>query len=65
MADTIWNNNYILATQQAVSHDNTLSGNGTSGSPLMVINPLPYPMQFVTTSAEATAQNVIYVVTGA
>ena len=26
--------NYILATQQEVSHDNTLSGNGTSASPL-------------------------------
>ena len=26
--------NYILATQQEVSHDNTLSGNGTSTSPL-------------------------------
>lgn len=34
MADAIWNNNYILATQQEVSHDNTLSGNGTSASPL-------------------------------
>ena len=28
--------NYILATQQEVSHDNTLSGNGTSASPLGV-----------------------------
>ena len=26
--------NYVLATQQEVSHDNTLSGNGTSASPL-------------------------------
>lgn len=26
--------NYILATQQEVSHDNTLSGNGTVDSPL-------------------------------
>ena len=28
--------NYILATQQEVSHDNTLSGNGTVDSPLRV-----------------------------
>ena len=28
--------NYILATQQEVSHDNTLSGNGTVDSPLGV-----------------------------
>lgn len=27
-------NNYLLATQQEVSHDNTLSGNGTVDSPL-------------------------------
>lgn len=37
MADAIWNNNYLLATQQEVSHDNTLSGNGTSASPLGVV----------------------------
>ena len=30
--------NYILATQQEVSHDNTLSGNGTSASPLGLNN---------------------------
>ena len=29
--------NYILATQQEVSHDNTLSGNGTVDSPLGVV----------------------------
>ena len=34
---SIAQNNYILATQQAVSHDNTLSGNGTVDSPLGVI----------------------------
>ena len=32
-------NNYLLATQQEVSHDNTLSGNGTSASPLGVNSP--------------------------
>ena len=30
-------NNYILATQKEVSHDNTLSGNGTVDSPLGVV----------------------------
>ena len=29
--------NYILATQQEVSHDNTLSGDGTTASPLGVV----------------------------
>ena len=35
---SIAQNNYILATQQEVSHDNTLSGNGTVDSPLGVNN---------------------------
>lgn len=30
-------NNYLLATQPEVSHDNTLSGNGTVDSPLGVV----------------------------
>lgn len=34
---SIAQNNYILATQQEVSHDDTLSGNGTVESPLGVI----------------------------
>ena len=34
---SIAQNNYILATQQEVSHDNTLSGNGTVESPLGVV----------------------------
>lgn len=34
---TIAQGNYILATQQEVSHDNTLSGNGTVESPLGVV----------------------------
>ena len=40
MADTVQSisqGNYILATQQEVSHDNTLSGNGTVDSPLGVV----------------------------
>ena len=35
---SISQNNYILATQQEVSHDNTLTGNGTPESPLGVAN---------------------------
>lgn len=34
---SIAQNNYILATPQEVSHDNTLSGNGTVDSPLGVV----------------------------
>lgn len=34
---SIAQNNYILATQQEVSHDNSLSGNGTVDSPLGVV----------------------------
>ena len=34
---SIAQNNYILATQQEVSHDNSLSGNGTVNSPLGVV----------------------------
>ena len=34
---SIAQNNYILATQQEVSHDNSLSGNGTVNSPLSVV----------------------------
>ena len=35
---SIEQNNYILSTPQEVSHDNTLSGNGTVDSPLGVVN---------------------------
>jgi len=34
---SISQNNFLLATQQEVSHDNTLSGNGTADSPLGVV----------------------------
>lgn len=61
---SIAQNNYILATQQEVSHDNTLSGTGMADSPLGVVNPLPYPVEFVATSAAATGTNILYVVTG-
>ena len=55
---------FITEGAEIVNHDNTLSGNGTVESPLGVVNPLPYPVEFVATSGAATAQNVIYVVTG-
>lgn len=32
--EAIATNNYVLATQQAVTHDNSMSGNGTVDSPL-------------------------------
>ena len=35
--EAIATNNYVLATQQAVTHDITLSGNGTVDSPLGVV----------------------------
>lgn len=35
---SISQNNFILATQQEISHDNTLTGNGTPESPLGVAN---------------------------
>ena len=35
--ESISQGNYILATQQEVSHDNSLSGNGTVESPLSVV----------------------------
>lgn len=34
---SIATNNYLLAAQQEVSHDNTLSGTGMTNSPLSVI----------------------------
>ena len=61
---TISQGNYVLATQQAVSHDASMSGNGTVESPLGVQNPIPYPVEFVSTSAAATGVNILYVVTG-
>lgn len=48
-------NNYLLATQQEVSHDNTLSGNGTSGSPLGVVNGYNETVLFETTANVSTA----------
>ena len=50
--------NYILATQQEVSHDNTLSGNGTVDSPLGVV-PGYIQMLSVEQPFTAKAQNYI------
>ena len=46
---SIAQNNYILATQQEVSHDNTLSGNGTDDSPLGVAG---VPLDLIVTTEE-------------
>ena len=56
---------YLIEGQPEVAHDNSMSGNGTVDSPLGVVNPLPYPMEIVSTSSEATGTNILYVVTGA
>lgn len=50
--------NYILATQQEVSHDNTLSGNGTVDSPLGVNNEY-IKLLSVRQPLTATVQNYI------
>ena len=55
---------FIVSADPFVQHDNSLSGNGTVNSPFGVQNPLPYPMEFVSTSAQATGANILYVVTG-
>lgn len=60
----IYQDNFILAEQQEVSHDTSLSGTGMTASPLGVQNPLPYPMQLVATQEEASGTNILYVVTG-
>ena len=49
--NAIATNNYLLAAQQEVSHDNTLSGNGTVDSPLGVV-----PGYNETVLYESTAQ---------
>ena len=52
---SIAQNNYILATQQEVSHDNSLSGNGTVDSPLGV---LPGYNETVLWSGTATSGDI-------
>lgn len=53
---SIAQNNYILATQQEVSHDNTLSGNGTVDSPLSVV---PGYNETVLWSGNPSTSNII------
>lgn len=47
---SISQNNFILADQKEVSHDNTLSGNGTEESPLKVAKPLDETVLFSNSS---------------
>ena len=58
--NTIATNNYLLATQQEVSHDNTLSGNGTSASPLGVASGY---IQMLSVNQPLTANVVNYTAT--
>ena len=55
---SIAQNNYIIATNQEVSHDNTLSGNGTVDSPLGVVSEY-IKMLSVNQPFTANAQNYI------
>lgn len=64
---SIAQNNYILATQQEVSHDNTLSGNGNVDSPMGVIlsatNDANVNNIIVTSSLPATPDaNTLYLI---
>lgn len=58
---SISQNNFILADQKEVSHDNTLSGNGTEASPLGVddeyikLLEVTQPMNTAVASYQATA----------
>ena len=51
--NAIATNNYLLATQQEVSHDNTLSGNGTVDSPLGVVPGYNETVLYESTGASA------------
>ena len=57
---SIAQNNYILATPQEVSHDNTLSGNGTVDSPLGVVSEY---IKMLSVNQPFTASNQNYVAT--
>ena len=57
---SIAQNNYILTTPQEVSHDNTLSGNGTVDSPLGVSSGY---IQMLYVRQPFTANNQNYVAT--
>ena len=55
--NAIATNNYLLATQQEVSHDNTLSGNGTVDSPLGVASGTMNESAFEYSGGMITAYN--------
>ena len=57
---SIAQNNYILSTQQEVSHDNTLSGNGTVDSQLVVASDY---IKFLNVSQPFTANTDNYTAT--
>ena len=55
---SISQNNFLLATQQEVSHDNTLSGNGTVDSPLGVVPGYNETVLFYVDPNSATTDDV-------
>ena len=64
---SISQNNYILATQQEVSHDNTLTGYGTEDSPLSVVAEALYTagildVQYVNQLPATPTSGVLYLI---
>lgn len=64
---SISQNNYILATQQEVSHDNTLTGNGTEESPLSVVAEALYSagiidVEYVNELPASATSGVLYLI---
>lgn len=64
---SISQNNYILATQKEVSHDNTLTGNGTEDSPLSVVAEALYSagitdVEYVNSLPASPASGVLYLI---
>lgn len=64
---SISQNNYILATQQEVSHDNTLTGNGTPESPLSVVAEALYSagitdVEYVNELPASATSGVLYLI---
>lgn len=55
---SISQNNFILADQKEVSHDNTLSGNGTAESPLGLNETVLFSNSSGTTSASGLSESV-------
>lgn len=64
---SISQNNYILATQQEVSHDSTLTGNGTEDSPLSVFTEALYTagisdVEYVNELPSSATSGVLYLI---